>query len=660
MLDSSKLSHRPRGFNRCSVVSGWLDVHWNNLRFYRLKFGAMKNPLIKRIAVALLALTLVLPATVKAERPSAPKLLPYNTVLYLRIHSVPEFLEKIDETSLGAIKTDPAIQPIWDQFYNDLVSAFPQIEDELGVTLEDLLDIPQGEFSLSLSVTDTGTPMFAMIADVGDNAETVEKLVERAEFEHIENAGDLEEQVIGETEVTVFRQPGDDDDIVVFNKDDSIVICSSTIMAEHIVAVWEGTATDADRVLTDNRKFTDIMRSSVGTGGELPHMSWYADPYTLINALTQDNFSAQAVIALLPTLGVDGFKAFGGTVILAPEGFDTISHFHVALGSPRRGVLNLITLGEGAMTPEPWVPADVVTYSTLYWDFDKMYTELTSLVDSILGEGYFENLVETNINANAEIDFRADLIEQLGGRVTLLGTVIPPARVNSFTRLIAIKLSEESTLEETADEIMERFPFFSKEEHEGNVYYRIAGPGGPGGPPRASVEERLGQDGAVQQNTVQPGTPQESSRQNFRQPTPSIAFMDGYLLFTDAEEFLFTVFDTGSGALENLAAQEDYKIVADELAKQSRDAAPSMVSFSRPDLALKMVFDLVTGDDAQGFIAENSESNPLFGALDRAYTDHGIPDYEEIAKHLAPQGSLLFNKETGLHYITFALKPLQP
>ncbi|HCP84685.1 MAG TPA: hypothetical protein DIT88_09815 [Planctomycetaceae bacterium] len=607
----------------------------------------MKNPLFKRIAVALLALTLVLPATVKAERPSAPRLLPYNTVLYMRIHSVPEFLDKFDETSFGSIKTDPAVQPIWDQFYNDLISAFPQIEEELGVSLEDLLDIPQGELSISLSVTDTGTPMFAMIADVGENTENVAKLIERAEFEQIENAGDLEEQVIGETEVTIFRQPGDDDDVVVFNKDESVVICSSEIMAEHLIAVWEGTATDADRVLADNRKFTDIMRSSVGTGGELPHMSWYADPYTLVNALTRDNFSAQAVIALLPTLGVDGFKAFGGSVIMAPEGFDSISHFHIALGSPRRGILNLITLGEGEMTPEPWIPADVVDYTTVYWDFEKTYAELTTLVDSILGEGYFENLVETNVNIPAAIDLKADIIEQLGGRVTLIGKVIPPARVNSYSRLIAIKLSEESELPDTADELFANYPFLSQEDHKGTPYYRIAGP-----------QPRPNPAGA-QQNTSAQDAP-EDAQNSFRRPTPSLAFYNGYLLVTDAEEMLIDVIETGSGALENLASQEDYQIVAEELSKQSREDSPSMVSFTRPELALKMVFDLVTGENAQGFIAENAESNPLFGALDRAYTDHGIPDYEEIAKYLAPSGALLFNKETGLHFISFSLKPAQP
>jgi len=607
----------------------------------------MKNPLIKRIAVALLALTLVLPATVKAERPSAPRLLPYNTVLYMRIHSVPEFLDKFEETSFGSIKTDPAVQPIWDQFYNDLISAFPQIEEELGVSLEDLLDIPQGELSISLSVTDTGTPMFAMIADVGENTENVAKLIERAEFEQIENAGDLEEQVIGETEVTIFRQPGDDDDVVVFNKDESVVICSSEIMAEHLIAVWEGTATDADRVLADNRKFTDIMRSSVGTGGELPHMSWYADPYTLVNALTRDNFSAQAVIALLPTLGVDGFKAFGGSIIMAPEGFDSISHFHVALGSPRRGILNLITLGEGEMTPEPWIPADVVDYTTVYWDFEKTYAELTTLVDSILGEGYFENLVETNVNVPAAIDLKVDIIEQLGGRVTLIGKVIPPARVNSYSNLIAIKLSEESELPDTADELFANYPFLSKEDHKGTPYYRIAGP-----------QPRPNPAGA-QQITRAQDTP-EDAQNSFRRPTPSLAFYNGYLLVTDAEEMLIDVIETGSGALENLASQEDYQIVAEELSKQSREDSPSMVSFTRPELALKMVFDLVTGENAQGFIAENAESNPLFGALDRAYTDHGIPDYEEIAKYLAPSGALLFNKETGLHFISFSLKPAQP
>ena len=607
----------------------------------------MKNPLIKRIAVALLALTLVLPATVKAERPSAPRLLPYNTVLYMRIHSVPEFLDKFEETSFGSIKTDPAVQPIWDQFYNDLISAFPQIEEELGVSLEDLLEIPQGELSISLSVTDTGTPMFAMIADVGENTENVAKLIERAEFEQIENAGDLEEQVIGETEVTIFRQPGDDDDVVVFNKDESVVICSSEIMAEHLIAVWEGTATDADRVLADNRKFTDIMRSSVGTGGELPHMSWYADPYTLVNALTRDNFSAQAVIALLPTLGVDGFKAFGGSIIMAPEGFDSISHFHVALGSPRRGILNLITLGEGEMTPEPWIPADVVDYTTVYWDFEKTYAELTTLVDSILGEGYFENLVETNVNVPAAIDLKVDIIEQLGGRVTLIGKVIPPARVNSYSNLIAIKLSEESELPDTADELFANYPFLSKEDHKGTPYYRIAGP-----------QPRPNPAGA-QQITRAQDTP-EDAQNSFRRPTPSLAFYNGYLLVTDAEEMLIDVIETGSGALENLASQEDYQIVAEELSKQSREDSPSMVSFTRPELALKMVFDLVTGENAQGFIAENAESNPLFGALDRAYTDHGIPDYEEIAKYLAPSGALLFNKETGLHFISFSLKPAQP
>ena len=232
------------------------------------------------------------------------------------------------------------------------MNAFPQLVDELGVTVEDLLELPTGEVAFSLAVTDTARPMVAFVADVGANTETADKLIERAEFEHISNAGSLLEETIGETEVTIFQNPGDDDDLYIFIKEETVVICSSELMATHLISVWEETALETDRTLSDNRKFTDIMRNTVGADNFQPQISFFADPLTLINATTQGNFEAQAALAILPTIGVDGFKAVGGSFILAPPGFDSIGHFHLALGTPRRGVLNLLTFDHGDMTPE--------------------------------------------------------------------------------------------------------------------------------------------------------------------------------------------------------------------------------------------------------------------------------------------------------------------
>ena len=370
------------------------------------------NLKIRLPLVALLFTFLAVPA-LKAERPSAPKLLPYNTVVYLRVDDFPALGDDFLRTSFGNIRNDASVAPLVDRLYNEFLNAFPQVEDELGVSVEELMDLPTGEVALSLAVTDTGRPMFAFIADVGENVDTATTLLERAEFEHINNAGDLSEELIGDTEVTLFANPGDDDDVYSFIKEETVVLCSSELMATHLISVWEGTATEADRTLADNRKFTDIMRNSVGAEDFQPQISFFADPLTLIKSTTQDNFQAQAVLALLPTLGVDGFKAVGGSLIVGPPGFDTMAHFHLSLGSPRRGVFNLLTLGEGELNSEDWVSNEISNYGTMYWDLEAMYGELTKVVDSVLGSGYFENLVEENVNLPVGINLQEDVIAQV-------------------------------------------------------------------------------------------------------------------------------------------------------------------------------------------------------------------------------------------------------
>ena len=144
------------------------------------------NLKIRLPLVALLFTFLAVPA-LKAERPSAPKLLPYNTVVYLRVDDFPALGDDFLRTSFGNIRNDASVAPLVDRLYNEFLNAFPQVEDELGVSVEELMDLPTGEVALSLAVTDTGRPMFAFIADVGENVDTATTLLERAEFEHINN-----------------------------------------------------------------------------------------------------------------------------------------------------------------------------------------------------------------------------------------------------------------------------------------------------------------------------------------------------------------------------------------------------------------------------------------------------------------------------------------
>ena len=189
--------------------------------------------------------------------------------------------------------------------------------------LDELLDLPQGEVCVAVAVTDTGSVMFFLLIDFGDRIATTDKLLGRLDELVLAAGGSVEKEMVSETEVIVYDNPIDDNSPEVIIKDGTLVVTTNRLMTEHVVAHWEGTATAEQRTFSQNRKFTAIMRSSVGTEEARPHASWYFDPLTLVTATTQGNFAAQAAMAILPTIGLDGFKALGGSVILAPPGFSS-------------------------------------------------------------------------------------------------------------------------------------------------------------------------------------------------------------------------------------------------------------------------------------------------------------------------------------------------
>ena len=605
---------------------------------------------IKLPFVALLFFTFLAIPNVKAERPSAPKLLPYNTVVYLRVDDFPALGDDFLKTSFGKIRNDASVSPLVDRLYNEFINAFPQVEDELGVSVEELMELPTGEVALSLAVTDTGRPMFAFIADVGENVDTAITLLERAEFEHINNAGDLSEELIGETEVTLFANPGDDDDVYSFIKEEPVVLCSSELMATHLISVWEGTATEADRTLADNRKFTDIMRNSVGAEDFQPQISFYADPLTLVKSTTQDNFQAQAALALLPTLGVDGFKAVGGSLIVGPPGFDTMAHFHLSLGSPRRGVFNLLTLGEGELNSEDWVSNETANYGTMYWDLEEMYGELTKVVDSVLGSGYFENLVEENVNVPAGINLQDDVIAQFGGRLTFVQQVVDPDVLNGQASGIGFKLKEPEKMADFLDTLIEeKAAWMSQQPHNAGTYYQTptGRPGGPGLQPDAQLDPN--------QPNAQP--PRPGPPGNFRRPTPTFAIVGDTLLLSDSELIVFKAIDTYQGGEDRLADAEDFRLVLDTVKAQTGEFKPSAITFSRPEKGLEFVYNLALGEDAQSALQQGAENNDFLRTLNSAFLDHPLPPFEEISKYMAPSGGVLFNRPTGLHFLNFSLNP---
>jgi len=604
------------------------------------------------LVTASLAITGGRPAM--ADRPSAPELLPINTVAMARVADVPDLIARFKQTSLGRIANDKKVQPFLSHLYGSAVEAFGQIEGQVGLSLNKLLSLPQGELVIGVVAPEQRTPALVFLIDVGDSAASARKLLERgAELLEQQGARRSNKTIAGQ-KVTVHEMAGEQTwRVVHFIKDKTVVLVTDLEVAEGLLERWEGKS--KSRSLADNGRYTTIMKRCAGPKDQAPQLTWFIEPMELIKSALRDNASAQAGLALAPVLGLDGLKGIGGGLTLATEKFDMINHVHVLLDSPRTGVIEMLALDSGDLEPEPWVPENVANYTTLHWDIDKTYSTLKKLYDSFTNEGAMDNLVQGQLSEHWGINFEKDFLGQLDGRVTWLNVVARPATVEGNTSLLAIKLKDGKKFEKTLATILDNVEIKFEKSAIGKVkIWKLVRQERP--PVVDAVPAAEGEN------------PRQARRQRRRQAfrmqlgfhEPALAIMDDYLLLAGRSDLIQQALLTATRPSKSLATDEEYKTIADEIKRHVGSGKPGLMTFSRPEEGMRMMYDLLTQANQREQVSEQANnpatSRRVMSAVEAALKKHPLPPFSHLAKYLAPSGAVLTNEETGFHYVSFALR----
>lgn len=591
-----------------------------------MKIGSFPT-LVPQWLAALLGIFLVSQSAM-AQRPAAPRLLPKDTLLYLRVADMPDLIERFQETSAGRISQDAQVRPLLDHLWQALVEATAQVEEGLGVPLEDLLAIPQGETCLALVAPETGFPAVVLLMDAGDRMAAVDKVLEQAEFGMFQQGARRTLQDLDGTEMVVNELPGGQRrEMAYVQRDGTLILGSNSQVIQSMVDAWDGRP--ASR-LSENSNFTAIMKRCAGDEDEPPQITFFVDPLELTKRIARGSLAGQAVIALLPALGLDGVRGLGGSVALATEQYDNVTHVHLMLDSPRKGVVEILALRGGDLTPEPWVPADAVSYTSLNWDFETSYNALRTLFDAIRGEGALDREVNRRLSDPLGIPIEQDFLQALDGRVTLVSWMVRPARLNSRANLLGLKLKDPKAFRRTWQNLVDRFPGqLERQALGGNEYWTLRVP--------RPAEER-------------PDQPL------MRQPDPAFAILDDYLLVSDSSDLLKHAMVTRGRVSGSLANELDYKLIASRIRRQAGGANPGMLAFDRPEESLRLLYELAMGDATRQQLQSQADTNPFFGFLDGALQEHPLPPFAVIARYLAPGGSLITNDATGFHYTSFTLR----
>jgi hypothetical protein len=331
-------------------------------------------------------------------------------------------------------------------------------------------------------------------------------------------------------------------------------------------------------------------------------------------------------VATLPTLGLDGLKALGGSVTFDAGQFDSIASFHVLLDSFRTGILKMIALESGETDPERWVPADVANYTTVHWNFQTTFETLTSLYDGFRGEGALARDLERRFEKPIGLDFENDLLPALAGRVTHFNWIERPITRRSQATLVAFELSDPEPVALALQTLSEKFDaFLKRRSHGGKDYLQFA-------PPQRSDEPN--------------GPPQ---------PTPCFGVLYDYLVITDRPSLYQKAIATGQGSGESLADALDFKLVVSKI-RRGPGAKPAMISFERPQEGLRLLYELAVADDTRQGLRRQAENSRFFKSLDTALEKHPLPPFAVLERYLAPSGAVLADDVSGLHYTSFTLR----
>ncbi len=625
-------------------------------------FDMEKRGLISAGLLCLLAFILTLaiglvPSRAQ-DRPATEALLPETTVLFVQLDNWQDFVDKMQDSSMGKMLSDRDVAPVVDNVWEELKSAYQsELKDEIGFELDDIVSLPHGEITIAVIAPRRKDPEFVFILETDPESEAADRVLNQSR-ELIEREGGEIEVEENEDGIEIETMYADGTRLRMFRKDGLIVGSTSEEELQHIIDRWMGREVEKVRPLASNRKFITIMNRCRGGQATLPEARIFIDPIELARSATRGDIGSQFVINLLPILGLDGLLGMGGSILLNEDDFASVTHAHVLLAEPRKGIFQMFAFRPTDYRPEAWMPVGASNYFTSSWDLPLMVSELTKIIETFQEEGTVDRFFENNLDTELGFNVREDLIFNLTGRFTFAQWIEGEVALNSQVPIFAFQVRDVELMENCLEKVFERInrdtpedsPFrWERGSHRGTVIYEMNEEG------MAGIQER--QFERQNQNREERGQPGYQVRVNANVDRPSFALIDDYLIISpQSPDALRRAIDTNQGQVESLVDSDDFRRVSDKMIKSLGRDMPSGIFYSDPRVAMGWIFDLARDETNMEFLEERRDENEFFSRVKKVLDKDQIPDFRDVERYFQPQGGYMTSDETGLHFLFFELR----
>lgn len=651
----------------------------------------------------------LLPLTAGAETPSAAaqdeeflskcppasRLLPTDTLAYLRIRNTTDLKAGFARSSLGKMLDDPTMRPLVSDTYRTLGALLEQLASDFGLSLDELVAIPQGQVAIALvpGVPPEQAPQsktrkeaaadadadaeedtqesdreiarrlqrkrrqqnsFAgvFIIETGENNEAkaaMKKLLEQLSTLAAKNQFVRKDQSMDGHTLTQWKRPrGRGPTVEWFDREGVFVVGIGRRSAADVLQRWN--QTDAPK----NRKEAaeqsgDASTTALAAGGNLSSNPDFGAVMTRsvgaeaetpqITFFVNPFGIAQKIIRrsgssffILPIVEELGVKKIRGIGGSVFRGGELIENIaHIHI------VIDPPRDGFfGILRPEPVAP------SPPEWVPADVTNYLTASGNVATA---FDNLTEVVDRFAGEGAFERFTEDRIQAR---LGVSLRDDLIANLTgRYVGIHRYQPPAAWNAAarlDALQVRDVDQARE-----MLQKIKGK-------LPAADMRPETIGSVQFYFLRRGRELSAT---LRRPERSVALMDDYLLIADSREIVEEVIKARGGTIDRLSDDADYALMVSELGAKLAGEKPFYLSFNRDAESYRVLYELATSPELSGALSQRGENSAVAKQFADLLKRQKLPSFDELKKYFNVSGSFGYDEPGGLHFGFMNLRPLQ-
>ncbi len=577
-----------------------------------------------------------------------------------------------EKTQIGQLMKDPLMKDFAEDLRGQLQERLTDGNVRLGLTWDDLKDVPSGEVALARVQPAPDKAAVAMVMVVLGRRAQAQQLVNKVKGNLIQQGAKESVQQLQTAKVVRLDLPKQQGDVeqrsAYYLLTNDLLVATDDAQTMAFIAARAAGQAPVEQTLSAVPAFRAVMaRCQQDAHGKAPQLRWFVEPFGYFEALKTLNpdrvglrRKGRSMYDVLKNQGFTAIQGLGGHVDFAAGDFEVLHRTFIFAPPPYTGSMQMLTLPDATeFAPQPWVPKDVANFSTIYFDIRNAFDHFGPFFDDAFGdgeEGVWKEIIDgLKLDPNGpQIDLRQDLFVHLGQRVTMITDYELPITPNSERVLFAIETGNEQKVALAIEKIMKADRTMRMVKHGKHVVWETIpdaalparkvtvelggvpslGPEAGGGPPPARVL-----------------------------PTAVVTVAHGQLMVASHLEFLKKVLDQGDQAdAEPLGRRLDFKLVSSTIAGFGVPANCAR-TFSRTDEEYRATYELLRQN-------QMPESKTLFGRLLNRILGSGkkgevrkqqidgakLPEYQVVRRYLGPAGSLARSEQSGWFLIGFRLK----